>query len=65
MTRCTRCNRKLKAPTASGMGETCERHVLGPRQRAKKAPKTMQVKRDMHTPDLFADAFGWPWMVAA
>ena len=29
MTRCNRCGRTLKAPTASGMGPTCERYVLG------------------------------------
>lgn len=64
MIRCTRCGRALKAPTDTGLGPRCQLAVLGPRQRAKKAPKTMQVKPDMHTPDLF-DGYGWPWMVAA
>jgi len=61
MIRCTRCNRKLKAPTASGMGETCERYVLGPRQKRQAAKP---ARRDDATPDLF-DAFGFPWAVAA
>jgi len=65
MTRCTRCNRKLKAPTASGMGETCERYVLGPRPKRQAAQaKPARASRDDATPDLF-DGFGWPWMVAA
>ena len=62
MTRCTRCNRKLKAPTASGMGETCERHVLGtkPKRKAKPAP----VRRDDATLDLWAPNV-FPWVLAA
>mgnify|MGYP000998728989 FL=1 len=64
MIRCTRCNRKLKAPTVSGMGETCERYVLGPRQRQAAQPKPARVRRDDATPDLF-DGFGWPMLVAA
>ena len=29
MTHCTRCGRRLKAPTPTGLGPTCERYVLG------------------------------------
>lgn len=52
MTRCTRCGRTLKAPTASGMGPTCERYVLG--SKPKRPPVVSQpVKRDERTADLF------------
>ena len=65
MTRCTRCNRKLKAPTASGMGETCERYVLGPRPKRQAAQaKTARARRDDATLDLWAPNV-FPWVLAA
>lgn len=51
MTTCTRCGRRLKAPTPSGMGPTCERYVLGSKPKRQAKP---EVKRDERTPDLFA-----------
>jgi hypothetical protein len=50
MTHCIRCGRTLKAPTATGLGPTCERYVMGSKpRRAAKA----EVKRDPRTKDLF------------
>ena len=53
MTRCTRCGRTLKAPTASGMGPTCERYVLGSKPKRPPAVERQAVKRDERTADLF------------
>lgn len=51
--RCTRCGRTLKAPTASGMGPTCERYVLGSKPKRPPAVERQAVKRDERTVDLF------------
>ena len=53
MTHCTRCGRRLKAPTPTGLGPTCERYVLG--SKPKRVPTLdSKVKRDERTGDLFA-----------
>ena len=50
MTHCTRCGRRLKAPTENGLGPKCALYVLGAKpRRAAKA----EVKRDPRTKDLF------------
>lgn len=49
--RCTRCNRRLKAPTESGMGDKCRMYVLGTKPRRAKVERA--VKRDDRTADLF------------
>ena len=54
MTRCTRCGRTLKAPTASGMGPSCERYVLGSKPKRVHLFSRAQAKRDERTQDLFA-----------
>ena len=51
MTRCTRCNRQLKAPTETGMGPKCALAVLGRKERRQAREP---VKRDERTADLFA-----------
>lgn len=54
MTRCNRCGRRLKTPTPTGLGPTCERYVLG--SKPKRAPaifSRQDVKRDERTADLF------------
>jgi len=54
MTTCTRCGRRLKAPTESGMGPKCALYVLG--SKPKRAPaifSRQDVKRDERTADLF------------
>jgi hypothetical protein len=33
VTRCAKCNRPMKAPSASGMGPVCERAMLGMKAR--------------------------------
>lgn len=48
---CTRCNRRLKSPTPSGMGPVCLRATTGTRQRKEKRER---VQRDGLTADLFA-----------
>lgn len=55
MTRCNRCGRTLKAPTATGLGPTCERYVLGAKPR-RIAKVDLPVKRDELTRDLFGEA---------
>lgn len=54
MTRCTRCGRRLKAPTPSGLGPVCQLAVLGRADKPKRTEKT-PVKRDERTGDLFAE----------
>ena len=56
MTRCTRCGRTLKAPTASGMGPTCERYVLGSKPKREPTTPRQEVKRDDRTRDMFEGA---------
>lgn len=53
--RCTRCNRRLKAPTESGMGDKCRMYVLGTKPR-RAAKVDQSVKRDPLTADLFEAA---------
>jgi len=55
MTHCNRCGRTLKAPTATGLGPTCERYVLGSKPKRAPAVDRRTVKRDELTPDLFAE----------
>lgn len=55
MTRCNRCGRTLKAPTATGLGPTCERYVLGSKPKRMPAVERQAVKRDEFTRDLFAE----------
>ena len=47
---CTRCGRRLKAATPSGMGDKCERAAFGTRQRKEKRER---VQRDSLTVDMF------------
>lgn len=53
MNLCTRCGRKLKHATPSGMGRVCEIAVLGPRPKAV-AARRVEVSKDTRTADLFA-----------
>lgn len=50
---CTRCGRRLKNISLTGMGPICARAVLGTKPRA----ITREVKRDERTPDMFADPY--------
>lgn len=52
MTRCAKCGRSLKRPSASGFGPVCERAVLGSKQRREAKP---EVKRDALTRELFPE----------
>lgn len=54
--RCTRCNRRLKAPSESGMGDKCRMYVLGTKPRRVQILDRRPVKRDDRTPDLFEAA---------
>lgn len=49
--RCTKCGRRMKRATASGMGATCERNVLGTKQKRQRATPPA----DTSTADLFAE----------
>ena len=50
---CTRCGRKLKNTSASGMGPVCELAVLGPRRKSK-STRRLDVSKDTLTIDMFA-----------
>ncbi len=52
MTHCTRCGRRLKAPTDTGMGPKCALYMLGRKPKPKRQPKT-EILRDRLTRDLF------------
>jgi hypothetical protein len=52
---CTRCGRRLKNPSATGLGPVCRLAVLGPAPKAAKAAQRRSVARDEATPDLFAE----------
>lgn len=52
MTHCTRCGRRLKAPTDTGMGPKCALYMLGRKPKTKRQPKT-EILRDKLTRDLF------------
>lgn len=63
--RCKMCNRKLKAPTETGLGPVCARAAFGTKPRRVKAEP---AKRDALTPDLFpelADYKAGPYLIAA
>lgn len=49
---CTRCGRRLKAPTENGLGPKCALYVLGAKPR-RVAKVDLPVKRDDRTADLF------------
>lgn len=49
--RCTKCNRPLKRASVSGMGPTCERNVLGSKQKRERAAPPA----DTHTRELFPE----------
>ena len=51
---CTRCGRRLKAPTETGMGPKCSLYVLGAKPR-RIAKVDLPVKRDELTRDLFGE----------
>lgn len=50
--RCTKCNRPLKRASVSGMGPTCERSMLGTKQKRQRAAPPA----DTQTRDLFPEA---------
>ncbi len=53
MTTCTRCGRRLKAPTETGMGPKCALYVLGSKPKREPTTPRQEVKRDDRTADLF------------
>lgn len=61
MTRCTKCGRKLKRPTQSGMGRVCEMATVG--TKPKRQPS--QPVRDERTADMFADDLSYARRVDA
>ena len=52
---CTRCGRRLKAPTENGLGPKCALYVLGSKPKRAPAVERQAVKRDERTQDLFAE----------
>jgi len=50
---CTKCGRRMKAPSESGMGPVCHRAAFGSRQRKQ---ASQPVRRDTRTPDMFGEA---------
>lgn len=50
--RCTRCNRRMKRPTETGLGPTCQVYVLGRKPRP--APREDRRSADERQRELFA-----------
>lgn len=51
--RCTKCNRPLKRASVSGMGPTCERAMLGTKQKQKRQRAVPPA--DTQTRELFPE----------
>jgi hypothetical protein len=65
MIRCTRCGRRMKEESPTGLGPRCQLAVLGPRPKRQAAQaKPARASRDDATPDLFAPNV-FPWVLAA
>ena len=66
--RCAKCNRKLKAPTETGLGPVCARAAFGTKPKRPAAAKPARVRRDDGTPDMFAELADYkagPYLIAA
>lgn len=51
--RCTRCNRRLTAPSETGLGPKCAQAVLG--RKPRKVKREDRRGRDERTADLFGE----------